>query len=74
MILKRGTPGPVEPALLEFLEALGRMAGDAVLANYRENKPAGAGSIKPPRGNNSGNNGQKQAVGKQGMAIGGAGE
>ena len=51
----RGRPRtgePLHPALAEFLEAVGHMAGDAVLANYREAKELATASISSPRGNN----------------------
>lgn len=52
----RGRPRtgePLHPALAEFLEAVGHMAGDAVLANYREQKELAPASISSPGGNNS---------------------
>lgn len=43
------TDEPIPPALAEFLEALGNMAADAVLAKYREAKELSPVSIKSPR-------------------------
>lgn len=43
------TPAPMHPALAEFLRAIGQMAGDAVLAKYREAKGLAPASIKSPR-------------------------
>lgn len=53
---RRGFPGlrprtaePIPPALAEFLKAVGEMAGDAVLAKYREAKGLAPASIKSLR-------------------------
>lgn len=49
----RGRPRtgePLHPALAEFLEAVGHMAADAVLAKYRESGELASTSIKSPGG------------------------
>ena len=61
-----GRPAPpADPGLRAFLEELGRMAGDAVLArlaNHRRSKGGGEPSIKPPRGSHRSDAAKKAGV------------
>lgn len=56
---------PTDPGLKGFLEELGRMAADAVLArlsNHRHSKDGGEPSIKTPRGRNRSDPAKKAGV------------